>query len=213
MVHDDAPNAPAGGGFDLIIGAAAGSALGSSGAPYTLTISAIDLTTVSQPWPPQILHQAFDAASGWELSGTGPDYESTQTIPQHHPGRPGRPPGRPHPAVRGLPRQPRRPDRHHPPKRPIRPRLTRRQSNRTHNPAAASTPAVTITYTTYGTNARGKTGRGKGQLPWAPNKQIMQDDLDTLVKCATSPRFLHRRHRGHLRGHRPARRRARRRGP
>ena len=52
MVKDDAPNAPAGGGFDLIIGAVAGSALGSSGAPYTLTISAIDLTTVSQPWPP-----------------------------------------------------------------------------------------------------------------------------------------------------------------
>jgi hypothetical protein len=89
MVHDDAPNAPASGGFDLIIGAAAGSALGSSGAPYTLTISAIDLTTVSQPWPPQILHQAFDAASGWKLSGTGPDYETTQTIPTTVPGGPG----------------------------------------------------------------------------------------------------------------------------
>jgi hypothetical protein len=80
MVKDDAPNAPAGSGFDLILGAVAGSALGSSGAPYTLTISAIDLTAVSQPWPPQILHQAFDAASGWKLSGTGPDYESTQAI-------------------------------------------------------------------------------------------------------------------------------------
>ena len=44
--------------------------------------------------------------------------------PQHHPGRPRRPPGRPHPAVRGLPDQPGRPDRDHPPKRPIRPRLT-----------------------------------------------------------------------------------------
>jgi hypothetical protein len=33
MVKDDAPNAPAGGGFDLIIGAVADSALGSSGAP------------------------------------------------------------------------------------------------------------------------------------------------------------------------------------
>lgn len=62
MVKDDAPNAPAGGGFDL--------------------------TTVSQPWPPQILHQAFDAASGWQLSGTGPDYESTQTIPNTIPGGP-----------------------------------------------------------------------------------------------------------------------------
>jgi hypothetical protein len=91
MVGDDAPNAPAGGGFDLIIGVVAGSALGSSGAPYTLTISAIDLTSVSQPWPPQILHQAFDAASGWQLSGTGPDYESTQTIPNTVPGGPGGP--------------------------------------------------------------------------------------------------------------------------
>jgi hypothetical protein len=42
---------------------------------------AIDLTTVSQPWPPQILHQAFDAVSGWQLSGTGPDYESTHRDP------------------------------------------------------------------------------------------------------------------------------------
>jgi hypothetical protein len=89
MVKDDAPNAPAGSGFDLIIGAVAGSALGSSGAPYTLTISAIDLTTVSQPWPPQILHQAFDTASGWKLSGAGPDYECTQTIPTTVPGGPG----------------------------------------------------------------------------------------------------------------------------
>jgi len=91
MVKDDAPNAPASSGFDLIIEAAAGSALGSSGAPYTLTISAIDLTTVSQPWPPQILHQAFDAASGWKLSGTGPDYACTQTIPHTIPGGPGGP--------------------------------------------------------------------------------------------------------------------------
>jgi len=91
MVHDDAPNAPAGGGFDLIIAAAAGSALGSSGAPYTLTISAIDLTTVSRPWPPQILHQAFDAASGWTLGGTGPDYACTQTIAHTIPGGAGGP--------------------------------------------------------------------------------------------------------------------------
>ena len=88
-VHDDAPNAPAGSGFDLIIAAVAGSALGSSGAPYTLTISAIDLTTVSQPWPPQILHQTFDPASGWKLSGTGPDYQCAQTIPTTVPGGPG----------------------------------------------------------------------------------------------------------------------------
>jgi len=43
-VTDTAPNAPASGGFDLVLAAVAGSALGSSGTPYTLTISAIDLT-------------------------------------------------------------------------------------------------------------------------------------------------------------------------
>jgi hypothetical protein len=90
-VEDHAPNAPAGSGFDLILGAVAGSALGSSGAPYTLTISAIDLTAVSQPWPPHILRRAFDAASGWKLSGTGPDYDYTQAIPTTVPGGPGGP--------------------------------------------------------------------------------------------------------------------------
>jgi hypothetical protein len=85
-VADTTPNAPANPGFDLVLEAVAGSALGSSGAPYTLTISAIDLTTVSQPWPPQALHQAFDAASGWQLSGTGPDYQCTQTFPITVPG-------------------------------------------------------------------------------------------------------------------------------
>jgi hypothetical protein len=90
-VPDTAPNAPEAGTFDLVLDAVAGSALGSSGAPYTLTISAIDLTAASQPWPPQILHQAFDAASGWKLSGTGPDYKCTQTIPHTIPGGPGGP--------------------------------------------------------------------------------------------------------------------------
>ena len=85
-VANTTPNAPANPGFDLVMQAVAGSALGSSGAPYTLTISAIDLTTVSQPWPPQALHQAFDAASGWQLSGTGPDYQCTQTFPITVPG-------------------------------------------------------------------------------------------------------------------------------
>ena len=86
MVADTAPNAPASASFDLIIRAAAGSALGNSGAHYTLTISAIDLTAVSQGWPTQTLHQAFDAANGWKLSGTGLDYQCTQTVPVPVPG-------------------------------------------------------------------------------------------------------------------------------
>ena len=85
-VADNTPNAPASSGFDLVMEAVAGSALGSSGAPYTLTISAIDLTAVSQPWPTQTLQQAFDAAHGWQRSGTGPDYQCTQTFPVPVPG-------------------------------------------------------------------------------------------------------------------------------
>ena len=86
MVKDDAPNAPASGGFDLILEAVAGSALGSSGAPYTLTISAIDLTAVTQGWPTLTLHQSFDAANGWKPSSTGPGYQCTQTFPVPVPG-------------------------------------------------------------------------------------------------------------------------------
>ena len=85
-VADTAPNAPANPGFDLVLRAAAGSALGSSGARYTLTISAIDLTAVTPGWPAQTLHQAFDAANGWELSGAGPDYQCTQTVAVPVPG-------------------------------------------------------------------------------------------------------------------------------
>jgi len=81
-----APNAPAASTFDLIVQATAGSALGNSGAPYTLSISAIDLTAVTQGWPTQILHQAFDAANGWEPSGTGPDYQCTHTVTVPVPG-------------------------------------------------------------------------------------------------------------------------------
>ena len=86
MVADTAPNAPANATFDLVLRAAAGSALGSSGAAYALTISAVDLTTVTPGWPAQTLHQAFDAAHGWKRSGTGPDYQCTQTFPVPVPG-------------------------------------------------------------------------------------------------------------------------------
>jgi hypothetical protein len=91
MVADTAPNAPASASFDLVLEAVAGSALGSSGTPYTLTISAVDLTAVTQGWPTQTLHQAFDAANGWELSGAGPDYQCTQTVAVPVPGGPGGP--------------------------------------------------------------------------------------------------------------------------
>jgi hypothetical protein len=90
-VADPAPNAPANPGFDLVLEAAAGSALGSCGARYTLTISAIDPTTARQAWPAQAHRQAPGAASGWELSGPGPDYQCTQAFPVTIPGGAGGP--------------------------------------------------------------------------------------------------------------------------
>jgi len=81
-----APNAPAASSFDLILQAAAGNVLGNSGTPYTLTISAIDLTSVTQGWPTITLHQSFDAASGWKPCGTGPGFQYTQTFPVPVPG-------------------------------------------------------------------------------------------------------------------------------
>lgn len=80
----NAPNAPAAASFDLVLTADAGSTLGSSGAPYTLTVSAIDLTAVSQGWPTQTLHQSFDAANGWKPTGSG--YQCIQTFPIAVPG-------------------------------------------------------------------------------------------------------------------------------
>src|SRR5262249_57808369 len=77
-VEDTAPNAPAAGTFDLVLDAVAGSALGSSGAPYTLTISAIDLTAVTQGWPTRTLLQAFDTANASIRRGTAPPYQRTQ---------------------------------------------------------------------------------------------------------------------------------------
>ena len=90
-VADPAPNAPANPGFDIILGAAAGSALGSCGARSSLTISAIDLTTATPAWPAGTCQQAFDPGHGWALSGPGPDYQCTQTFPVTVPGGAGGP--------------------------------------------------------------------------------------------------------------------------
>lgn len=85
-VEDNAPNAPAQPGFDLVIEAVAGNAVGNSGAPYTLTVSAMDLTLVApaSDLVPFIANpQHFDAPTGWKPSG--PDFEYSQpfsiTIP------------------------------------------------------------------------------------------------------------------------------------
>src|SRR5260370_40145146 len=46
-VEDNAPNAPAQPGFDLVVEAVAGNAIGNGGAPYTLTVTPMDLTAVA----------------------------------------------------------------------------------------------------------------------------------------------------------------------
>lgn len=94
-VEDNAPNAPAQPSFDLVVEAVAGGAVGNSGTPYTLTITAIDLTavTAAPALNPTVTNpQAFDPAHGWKLSGSGPDFEYSQTfsitVPPPVPGGP-----------------------------------------------------------------------------------------------------------------------------
>ncbi len=81
-IEDNAPNAPSQAGFDLIIEGVAGNVIGGSGQPYTLTISAMDLTTVTAAAdlvPPVANPQHFDAPTGWKPNG--PDFEYTQSFP------------------------------------------------------------------------------------------------------------------------------------
>ena len=83
-VQEDIPDQPDAGevadpNFDLFIEAAAGNAIGTSGTPYTLTITGINVTrlivvaalTSTQP-------QAFDNVHGWKSSGD--DFVKTQNI-------------------------------------------------------------------------------------------------------------------------------------
>ena len=72
-VQDDCPNAPAPGQlpasqFDVVLEATAGVSVGSSGAPYSLVITATDETTM-QPVSAMSLTLpllAFDSAEGWK---------------------------------------------------------------------------------------------------------------------------------------------------
>ena len=83
-VQEDIPDQPDAGevadaNFDLFIEAAAGNAVGTSGTPYTLTFTGVNVTkqlvvavlTASQS-------QAFNAGSGWTSSGD--DFVKTQNI-------------------------------------------------------------------------------------------------------------------------------------
>jgi len=81
-VEDNAPNAPAQSSFDLVVEAVAGNAIGNGGAPYTLTISAMDLTAVAAAAdlvPPIVNPQHFDTPTGWKQNGL--DFEYSQSFP------------------------------------------------------------------------------------------------------------------------------------
>jgi hypothetical protein len=80
-VEDNAPNAPGQPNFDVVVEAVAGSAVGGSGAPYTLTITAMDLTAVAAApvLNPTIANpEHFDLATGWKPSG--PDFEYSKSF-------------------------------------------------------------------------------------------------------------------------------------
>lgn len=80
-VEDNAPNAPGQPAFDIVVEAVAGSAVGGSGAPYALTVTAMDLTDVAAApaLKPTITNpQHFDQATGWKPNG--PDFEYTQSF-------------------------------------------------------------------------------------------------------------------------------------
>jgi hypothetical protein len=87
-VPDNAPNANNPGNFDLVVEGVAGSVIGNSAQPYTLTITAIDLTTVAPPSTSinptgNPFSQTFTTPT-WTASGI--DFESTQPFTISVPG-------------------------------------------------------------------------------------------------------------------------------
>ena len=75
----DQPDAgePADPNFDLFVEAAAGNAIGTSGTPYTLTITGVNVTKqVVVPQLSSVAPQAFNAGGGWTPSGD--DFVTTQ---------------------------------------------------------------------------------------------------------------------------------------
>jgi hypothetical protein len=76
-VEDNAPNAPAPGSpsgaatYDVVVEGNAGNAIGGTGAPYTLTVTAMDLTTMQPATSlnPTITNPQNFSSSLWKSSG------------------------------------------------------------------------------------------------------------------------------------------------
>jgi hypothetical protein len=84
-VENQTPNAPAPGQpkFEVVLEAVAGSAIGGSGAPYTLTVTAMDLTDVkaAPALNPTIANpQHFDVPAGWKPNGLDFEYSKSFSI-------------------------------------------------------------------------------------------------------------------------------------
>jgi hypothetical protein len=84
-IEDNAPNAPAPGqgaaaSFDVVVEANAGNVIGNSGGPYTLTVTAVDLTAMSAAGPLSVgpTAQSFTAPA-WNKNGPD-DYDSQQSF-------------------------------------------------------------------------------------------------------------------------------------
>jgi hypothetical protein len=93
-VEDNAPNAPAPGqaaatSYDVVIEGNAGNVIGNSGAPYTLSVTAMDLTTMQAATnlDPAVGAQFFSAPT-WNKNGPG-DFDTQQsftiTVPSPNP--------------------------------------------------------------------------------------------------------------------------------
>jgi hypothetical protein len=84
-VEDHAPNAPAPGqvaapSYDVVIEGNAGNVIGNSGAPYKLTVTAMDLTTMQAAanLNPAVGAQSFSAPT-WNKNGPD-DYDTQQSF-------------------------------------------------------------------------------------------------------------------------------------
>jgi hypothetical protein len=84
-VEDNAPNAPGGNqnaaaSYDVVIEGNAGNVIGNSGAPYTLTVTAMDLTTMTAAanLNPVVPPQSFNGPT-WKPNGPD-DYDTLQSF-------------------------------------------------------------------------------------------------------------------------------------
>lgn len=83
-IEDNEPNSPAAGGtpsltFDLQSELVAGNAIGSSGATYILTLTAIDDTLAAEESTMSLVfNQKFDAVDGWIASGPAGNFSKKQ---------------------------------------------------------------------------------------------------------------------------------------